>query len=89
MRLARVIGIVLAQQKEEFLIGKKIFLCEEKANGKGNVFVAVDLVGAGVGNEVLAAFYHGAGKADDLVKAASDAYIVAIVDEVKYQEKGK
>ena len=50
MRLYKVVGTVVSQEKEECLIGKKLLLCEA-ADGKR--IVAVDMVGAGEGSDVL------------------------------------
>ena len=53
MILCKVIGNVAAQQKEESLVGKRMLLCQTEETGKLERVVAVDLVGAGVGSEVL------------------------------------
>ena len=51
MLICRVIGHVWATKKQEALNGQKLMIVKETetAQGKGDVFVAADMVGAGVG----------------------------------------
>ncbi|MCI8275654.1 MAG: ethanolamine utilization protein EutN [Lachnospiraceae bacterium] len=77
MLLCRVVGMVVSQQKEEFLMGKKLLVCETLEEQSRQKFVAVDMVGAGVGSEVLVS-HHICVKPDVYV----DDRIVAIVDSV-------
>ena len=55
MLICRVIGHVWATKKQEALNGQKLMIVKETetAQGKGDVFVAADMVGAGVGEDVL------------------------------------
>lgn len=76
MILCKVIGNVVAQQKEDSLAGKKLLLCEIDENGKSEKAVAVDLVGAGVGSEVLVSRRYGS------TQGYIDLYIVGIVDMI-------
>ncbi len=77
MLLCRVVGMVVSQQKEDFLTGKKLLVCETLEEQGRQRFVAVDMVGAGVGSEVLVTRH---------ICTERDAYvddrIVAIVDSV-------
>ncbi|PID85581.1 MAG: ethanolamine utilization protein EutN [Chloroflexi bacterium] len=87
MRLAKVIGNVVATQKEEALIGLKLLVIEEidaqTEKAKDDRLVAVDTLGAGVGDTVI---WVRGGAARVLSKvdrhAPVDAAIVGIVDEV-------
>ena len=49
MLLCKVVGTVVAQQKEECLIGKKLLVCETLDGRSKKKVIAVDMVGAGVG----------------------------------------
>ena len=75
--LCKVVGTVVAQQKEECLIGKKLLVCETLDGRSKKKVIAVDMVGAGVGTEVLVSHpscMESNGYIDD--------WIVAIVDSV-------
>lgn len=76
MILCKVIGNVVSQQKEDGLAGKKMFLCETQDCNKHERVVAVDLVGAGVGSEVLVSRRYGG------TQGYIDLYIVGIVDMI-------
>jgi len=87
MYLAKVIGSVVATQKSPELHGMKLLFIQPYVNqdkklvSSGNSIVAVDGVGAGVGECVLFTFGSAARVALN-VKAPVDAVIVAIVDSV-------
>ena len=76
MILCKVIGNVAAQQKEESLVGKRMLLCQTEETGKLERVVAVDLVGAGVGAEVLVSSQYGG------AQGYIDLYIIGIVDMI-------
>jgi len=83
MRLARVVGRVIATAKNRSLEGKKILLLrhvDEAGRPYGRAFVALDSVGAG-SNEVV---YYVRGKEATFPflpeNVPSDATIVGIVD---------
>ncbi|TBW36775.1 ethanolamine utilization protein EutN [Siculibacillus lacustris] len=85
MQLARVVGTVVATRKEETLIGFKFLVLEILDAGRGNAVgssvVAVDTLGAGVGDEVL--FVTGGGARCNLKPGTPiDAAIIGIVDSV-------
>jgi microcompartment protein CcmK/EutM len=95
MLVGRVVGTVVASQKEPELEGLKFLLvrpCDLTGAPTGAPVAAVDAVGAGVGEVVLFA----AGSSARLTKATKDrpvdATIMAIVDtleaagEVTYQK---
>ncbi|TKI08053.1 EutN/CcmL family microcompartment protein [Martelella alba] len=90
MQLARVIGSVVSTQKSPSLLGKKLMVVEP-VNTNGAVptglplqEVAVDSVGAGVGETVLLARGASARWVFAEPNQAIDLAIVAIVDSVDY-----
>ena len=83
MQLARVIGDVVATRKDENLAGKTLLLLQPiGADGQqsGRTLVAVDSVGAGVGETVF--FVRGKEASFPFLPAEvpADAGIVGIVD---------
>lgn len=81
MIVGKVVGSVVATRKNERLLGCKFMIVEpiENMNVNGR-FVAVDNVGAGVGEIVLVATGSAARIGCDMENAAVDAAIVGIVD---------
>ena len=77
MFLCKVIGNVVSQQKEDCLVGKKMLLCERIDGNRHENVVAVDLVGAGIGSQVLVARDYSGNRNDRI-----DEWIVGIVDAV-------
>ena len=87
MRIAKVIGNVVATQKEESLIGLKLLVIEEidarSEKSKNDRLVAVDTLGAGVGDMVIWVRGGAARVISDVHRRAPvDAAIVGIVDAV-------
>ena len=84
MRLARVIGSVVATRKDHTLDGAKLLLTQPvdlEGQPVGGVQLAVDSVGAGVGELVLLVLEgRAAGAALGRRAAPVDAAIVGIVD---------
>ena len=91
MFLARVEGSVVATKKDASMIGRKLLLLrpqlvDEKnpakfRNGQ-NTIIAVDSVGAGIGEMVLFCQGSSARLAPNLKDAPVDAVIIGIVDVV-------
>ncbi|MBP6469854.1 MAG: EutN/CcmL family microcompartment protein [Chloroflexi bacterium] len=87
MRLAKVIGTVVATRKEESLIGFKLLVIEEidprTEQPRENCLVAVDTLGAGEGDIVLWV-QGGAARviSEEHRKAPLDVAIVGIIDAV-------
>jgi ethanolamine utilization protein EutN len=91
MFLARVEGVVVATKKDPTLEGRKLLLVRPQLvdetnpgrfrNGV-NTIVAIDAVGAGIGELVLFAQGSSARLAPGLKAAPVDAVIVGIVDSV-------
>ena len=88
MQLARVIGTVVSTHKDQSLTGQKLLVLQPVSPLRkkiGRPVVAVDSVGAGVGEEVF--FVRGREATfpffPDLV--TTDANVVGIVDQWSYQ----
>lgn len=84
MQIARVVGDVVATRKAEALTGHKLLMLQPITPGReavGAVLVAVDAVGAGVGEEVF--FVRGREASFPFLPAETpvDACVVGIVDE--------
>lgn len=76
MKMGNVVGNVVSTRKVERLVGNKLLIVEDEY---GNRFVAVDMVGAGMGETVLVA--TGSAARVSAPDAPIDAAIVGIVDE--------
>ncbi|SNS12394.1 ethanolamine utilization protein EutN [Anaerovirgula multivorans] len=86
MIIGKVIGNVWATRKDETLNGLKLLVIEAidyESNQKKGSFVAVDSVGAGIGDQVLVVKGNAARKALQREEAAVDATVVGIIDEVE------
>ncbi len=80
MMVGKVCGSVVATRKNENLIGSKFLIVKPLAGmGKGDI-VAVDNVGAGIGETVLVALGSAARIGCGQEKSPIDAAIVGIVD---------
>lgn len=87
MRLAKVIGTVVATRKEDSLTGLKLLVIEEidprSEDATNNRLVAVDTLGAGQGDTVLWVQGGAARVISEMHRAAPlDAAVVGIVDSV-------
>jgi ethanolamine utilization protein EutN len=83
MQLARVVGDVVASHKDENLVGIKLLILQPltpEREHAGRMLVAVDPIGAGVGEEVF--FVRGKEASFPFypVEPPVDASIVGIVD---------
>lgn len=92
MRLARVIGTVVATVKNSPLEGKKILVLkpiDRHGNASGKSLVALDSVGAGIGENV----YYVRGKEASFPwypdEIPSDCSIVGILDKYNFEGRGK
>ena len=86
MVLGKVVGTVVSTRKEEELSGLKFLLvkaCDADGKPTGASVVAVDAVGAGVGEVVLYAQGSSARQTRVTKDRPVDATIMAIVDEVE------
>ena len=83
MQLAKVVGTVVASQKETSLEGLKLLLVrgvDEEGRETGNHLVAADAVGAGPDEIVLIASGSSARQTKVTDKRPVDAVVMAIVD---------
>ena len=88
MQLGRVVGTVVSTRKEDELSGLKFLLvkaCDADGKATGSTVVAVDAVGAGVGEVVLYASGSSARQTKVTKDRPVDATIMAIVDQVEIE----
>ena len=83
MIIGKVVGSLFSTRKSDKLIGNKFMIvepaeCFEKA---GSRLVAIDIIGAGIGENVLIATGSAARIGCDMKDAPVDAAIVGIIDE--------
>ncbi len=87
MRLAKIVGTVVSTAKDTHLTGQKLMLCAPcGTDGKledGEHFVAVDTVGAGVGEIVLVATGSAARVPESTRSTPTDVSIVSILDSIQ------
>jgi microcompartment protein CcmK/EutM len=86
MLLGRVVGTCVASQKDEKLKGLTLLVVQQtdaSGNPAGGVVVAVDSVGAGVGEVILFASGSSARQTAATKDRPVDAVIMAIVDTVE------
>ncbi len=82
MIIGTVVGSIIATRKNEKLVGQKLLIVRPIENMEAkDEFVAIDNVGAGIGETVLVARGSAARVDCDLADAPVDAAIVGIVDE--------
>ena len=90
MQIARVVGTVVATQKDRKFEGAKLLLVQPlnaDDTPRGNALLAVDGVGAGVDEKVLVVLEgRAAGEAIGKKGAPVDAAIVGIIDTVTIDE---
>ena len=82
MDIVTVVGTVVCTRKEEKLRGYKLLLVSDTDDPKGNVLVALDTVGAGVGEKVIVVRGSSARAAANLEGTPVDAAIVGIIDHI-------
>jgi ethanolamine utilization protein EutN len=91
MQIARVIGTLVATQKHRKLEGAKLLLVQPLAldgTNRGVPLLAIDSVGAGVGETVLLVIEgRAAGEALQRKAAPVDAAIIGIVDSLTVQDE--
>jgi ethanolamine utilization protein EutN len=85
MNLARVIGTVVATVKSEALEGRKLLVIQPintRFQNTGNTMVAIDAIGAGVGETVFWCRGKEASFPFDPKQVPTDCTIVGIVDTI-------
>jgi len=90
MQIGRVVGTVVATQKNRKLEGAKLLLVQPITlddQPKGAALLTIDSVGAGIGEKVLVVIEgKAAGEALGRKAAAVDAAIIGIIDHVEVSE---
>ncbi len=83
MIIGKIVGSVISTRKNEKLVGNKFMIVEpiEGMKSEANRIVAIDNVGAGIGEVVLVAIGSAARIGCGVENAPVDAAIVGIVDE--------
>lgn len=80
MVIGKVVGSIVSTRKYESIVGNKFMIIEQvpKTEMSGR-FVAIDRIGAGIGDFVLVA--TGSAARVDMPNAPVDAAIVGIIDD--------
>ncbi|MEO8521748.1 MAG: EutN/CcmL family microcompartment protein [Acidobacteriota bacterium] len=90
MQICRVIGTVVSSHKNHKLDGAKLLLVQPETPAgelRGGQLMAIDSVGAGVGERVLVVIEgKAAGAALGRTAAAVDAAIIGIIDSLDYRD---
>lgn len=89
MIICKVIGHVWSTKKDSELEGLKLMIVRDLHNGKNTTYVAADVVGAGVGEEVLVVSGSTARKAFGRDNIPADMAIVGIIDTVEMQRSSE
>jgi microcompartment protein CcmK/EutM len=90
MLIAKVIGTTVSTIKDEKIIGRKLLVVrqtDETGKSIGKPYVAVDTVGAGVGDLVLTASGSSARQTTLTKDRPVDAVIMAIIDSLQVEGK--
>ena len=88
MLLGKVVGTVVSTNKEQELNGLKLLLvrgADVSGNANGPLVVAIDAVGAGLGEIVLYASGSSARQTKVTKDRPVDATIMAIVDAIEHE----
>ena len=88
MLIGKVVGSVVSTRKNENLVGSKFMIVEplKELNAKGDKLIAIDNVGAGIGEIVLVAIGSAARIGCGVQSTPVDAAIVGIVDNCSGME---
>ena len=83
MLAGKVVGSIVATRKNDKLIGNKFMIVEiiDSMRAKEQQLIAVDNIGAGIGEYVLVAQGSAARIGCDMKDAPVDAAIVGIIDD--------
>lgn len=89
MIIARVTGTVVCTQKDSSLVGKKMLVVQpvkimDQSNA-GSPFVALDAVGAGIGEIVMVVGGSSARLAEGFSTVPVDQSIIAIIDTIEVE----
>jgi len=82
MIIGKVVGSLFSTRKSEKLVGNKFMIVEPvEEMGSTKKLVAIDIIGAGIGEYVMVAQGSAARIGCDMAEAPVDAAIVGIIDE--------
>ena len=83
MIVGKVVGSLFSTRKSEKLVGNKFMIVEPVENMRNTCssLVAIDIIGAGIGEYVLVAQSSAARIGCDMPESPIDAAIVGIIDE--------
>lgn len=83
MLIGKVVGSVVSTRKCDNLVGNKFMIVEisEQMQAGSKQLVAIDKIGAGIGEQVLVAQGSAARIGNGMPDAPVDAAIVGIIDE--------
>ncbi|MGI6261131.1 MAG: EutN/CcmL family microcompartment protein [Acutalibacteraceae bacterium] len=83
MIMGKVVGNIVSTRKNENIVGSKIFEIQVIENGRetDRYIVAIDSVGAGIGERVLVTTGSSARLALQNTNTPVDAVVVGIIDE--------
>ncbi|OQB20817.1 MAG: Carbon dioxide concentrating mechanism protein CcmL [Firmicutes bacterium ADurb.Bin182] len=87
MIIAKVVGHVWATKKEDSLSGLKLMVVKKLSGGES--FVAVDVVGAGIGERVLTVSGSTARRAVGKDDLPVDCAIVGIIDAIEVDKEAR
>jgi len=82
MIIGKIVGSIVSTRKHDKLVGSKLMIVEtiSSMNNGTKQIVAVDYIGAGIGENVLVAIGSSARLACEKENAPIDAAIVGIID---------
>ncbi len=86
MKFARVIGTVVATQKDQGIANRKLLLIQpldDDFRPSGGYLVAVDAVGSGIGELIMYASGSSARQTSVTQNTPCDCVIMAIIDQVE------
>ncbi len=89
MIICKVVGHVWATKKEPNLEGLKLMVVQEENAAPDKTFVAADVVGAGIGEQVLVVSGSTARRAFGRDDVPVDMAIVGIIDTVEIERAGR
>ncbi|OYD09100.1 EutN/CcmL family microcompartment protein [Paludifilum halophilum] len=92
MHMGKVIGMAVATRKDEKLVGSKLLITQPvQLDGSltGQPIIAVDTVGAGIGEQVIYVIGSVAARAVQRADAPVDAAIVGIIDNTECETGGR
>ncbi len=90
MLIAKVIGTTVATIKDPKLVGQKLLIVrqtDEHGEASGKPYVAIDTVGAGVGELVLTCAGSSARQTVTTKDTPVDAVIMAIIDSLQVNDE--